>query len=69
MDGEDILDHVWDNWCNLCQKPHRPCVSSQYGGDGFVLFMDKEGNLFRLDEPFDPNEDDPERTDIRKLED
>ena len=63
--GDDILDHIWDNWCNLCQKPHRPCVTHpQYGGDGFVLWADNEGHLFRLGEDFDPKEDDPEREDL-----
>lgn len=34
MTGDDVLDHVWDCWCQLCQEQHPPCeLSDQWGHD------------------------------------
>lgn len=26
----DVLDHRWDNWCDLCQAEHPPCEEREY---------------------------------------
>lgn len=29
-----MLDHIWDNWCQLCQAHHPPCeVHDEWGHD------------------------------------
>lgn len=30
----DVLDHIWDFWCRLCQAAHPPCeTSDEWGHD------------------------------------
>lgn len=50
-DGDDILDHVWDLWCWLCQEAHRPCETNEYGQDVGMLVDERASAVGPEEQP------------------